>query len=141
MEGLRNVSKYNARKASVNGIVFDSKLEGDYYLMLKEKLENGEIRTFERQPVFLLQDKFKKNGKTFRKIEYKADFKIIHNDGSIEIVDVKGFETPEFRLKRKLFEKRYPYTLTIVKYVKKYGGWITMDEYKKRKRDEKRGPH
>lgn len=133
------MTKYNARRTSVDGVNFDSKLEADYFIMLEEKLRTGQIRAFERQPVFLLQDSFKKNGKTFRKIEYRADFKIIHNDGSIEIVDVKGYETPEFRLKRKLFEKRYPYTLTVVKYVKKYGGWITLDEYKKRKRDEKRG--
>lgn len=133
------MTKYNAHRTSVNGLNFDSKLEADYFIMLEEKRRTGQIRAFERQPVFLLQDSFKKNGKTYRKIEYRADFKIIHNDGTIEIVDVKGYETPEFRLKRKLFEKRYPYTLTIVKYVKKYGGWITLDEYKKRKRDEKRG--
>jgi len=46
-----------------------------------------------------------------REIRYLADFKIVHGDGTIEIEDVKGwggYTTPEFKLKRKLFEFNYP---------------------------------
>jgi hypothetical protein len=132
------MSKYNARQTVIDGVTFDSKAEGEYYIHLKEKQQRGEILAFNLQPVFLLQEGFKKDGKTFRKIEYRADFEILHLDESIEIIDVKGFETADFKIKRKLFEKKYPYKLTLVKYVKKHGGWITVDEWRALKRQEKK---
>ena len=70
--------------------------------------------------------------------EYTADFKILNLDGSIEIIDIKGFTTPLFSIKQKLFEKKYPHKLTLLTHVKKFGGWIEIDEYKKLKRAEKR---
>lgn len=131
------MTKYNARKTVIDGITFDSKAEGEYYTLLKEKLVKKEISDFYPQPVFLLQEAFEKDGKKFRKIEYIADFLIKHNDGATEVVDIKGFETADFKIKRKLFEKKYPYSLKLMKYVKKYGGWIETDEWKRLKRKEK----
>ncbi|WP_108669630.1 DUF1064 domain-containing protein [Peribacillus acanthi] len=128
------MSKYHAKKTIIDGITFDSKTESEYYLHLKEKCERWEIQAFNLQPSFVLQEGFKKDGKWHRPIMYIADFEILHTDGRIEIVDVKGFETADFKIKRKLFEKKYPYTLTLMKYVKKYGGWISVDEWKKLKR-------
>lgn len=132
------MSKFNASKTVIDGIKFDSKAEGQYYLHLKEKQHRGEILAFKLQPRFMLQEAFKKDGKTFRAIEYIADFEIIHPDESIEIVDVKGMITPDFAIKRKLFEKRYPYKLSLMKYVKKFGGWISVDDWKQKKRQEKK---
>ncbi|WP_328588903.1 DUF1064 domain-containing protein [Niallia nealsonii] len=57
---------------------------------MKWLLQENQIKEFELQLRFLLQDKFVKKGKTFREIEYVADFKVFKNDGSIEIVDIKG---------------------------------------------------
>jgi hypothetical protein len=68
---------------------------------------------------------------------YIADFKVYLNDGSIQIIDVKGFETPDFKIKRKLFEAKYPFKLILMKYVKQYGGWVTNDEWQKRKKELK----
>lgn len=65
------------------------------------------IKNLELQPKFLLQESFKKKGKTYRKIEYIADFKYIEN-GQVIVEDVKGMETKEFKIKRKLFEYKYP---------------------------------
>lgn len=127
------MSKYNAVQTVIDGISFDSKAEGEYYVLLKKKQENGEIAAFNLQPRFLLQEAFKKDGQSFRKIEYVADFEILHHDGSIEIVDIKGMILDVFQIKRKLFEKKYPYKLTLLKYVKKYGGFIELNEWKKKK--------
>lgn len=131
------MSKYNNKIVEIDGITFQSKAEAKYYEQLKWLKQNKQIKDFELQPKFLLQESFKKNGKSFRKIEYIADFKVINLDGTIEIIDIKGQMTEAFKIKRKLFERQYLHTLTLLKYVKKYGGWIELDEYHKRKRAEK----
>ena len=92
------LNKYGAKKVLIDGITFDSKAEAKFYTQLKE---NGV--EFELQPRFLLQDSFKKNGKHFRKIEYIADFKLGNR-----IIDIKGMETEVFKIKKKLFEYKYP---------------------------------
>ena len=101
------MNKYRNKKVIVDGKKFDSKKEGDRYKELRLLERTGEISNLELQPRFLLQDKFKKNGKTFRKIEYIADFKYIENSKTI-VEDVKGMQTDVFKLKHKIFEKVYP---------------------------------
>lgn len=130
-------AKYKSRKKEIDGHVFDSKIEARYYQQLKWLQEHEQILFFRLQPRYLLQEPFEKNGRKFRKIEYVADFEIHHLDGSIEVVDVKGFETEAFKIKRKLFEKKYPHKLSLVTYKEEYGGWIELDELKKRKAKKK----
>lgn len=101
------MSKYNNRKVQVDMYVFDSIAESKRYKELALLEKAGKIQNLELQPHFLLQESFKKNGKTNRKIEYIADFKYIEN-GQVIVEDVKGKETEVFKLKRKLFEKKYP---------------------------------
>jgi Protein of unknown function (DUF1064) len=131
-------TKYKSKAVEIDGYVFQSKIEAKYYEHLKWLLEHKEIKSFSLQPRYILLDKFRKNGKTYRKMEYIADFEVHHLDGSIEVVDVKGFETEAFKIKRKLFEHKYPYKLSLVTYVKKYGGWIELDELKKRRKETKK---
>ena len=95
--------KYGNKKVLINGIKFDSKKEANRYYELMLLQKAGIVSSLELQPRFLLQESFKKNGKTYRKIEYIADFKYIEN-GKIIVEDVKGFETDVFKLKNKLFE-------------------------------------
>ena len=97
-------SKYNANRVRVDGILFDSQLEADYYSDLKLQLKTGMIRGFCRQPEFVLQEGFG----DVRPITYRADFIVFHNDGSYDIVDTKGFETQEFKRTRKLFKAKFP---------------------------------
>lgn len=107
--------KYYAKKTTIDGITFDSKMESRRYIVLKDMLERNEIQDLKIQPRFLLQEGFKKNGKTYRKIEYVADFMYI-KDNNIVIEDIKGFETTDFKIKHKLFEYKYPqYELKIIK--------------------------
>lgn len=135
---MRN--KYGNKKVVVDNIKFDSHAEASYYEQLKWLLQAKQIKSFKCQPKFLLQEAFKKNGVTVRKIEYIADFEIHNLDGSIEIVDVKGAPPTEaFNIKRKLFEKKYPYKLSVVTFSKNYGGWIEYDKLKKLKRINNKG--
>ena len=101
------MNKYRNKKVIVDDYIFDSIQESRRYKELKLLLKAGKISNLELQPHFLLQDKFKKNGKIYRKIEYIADFKYTENDKTI-VEDVKGIQTDVFKLKHKIFEKLYP---------------------------------
>ncbi|WP_249308231.1 DUF1064 domain-containing protein [Lederbergia citrea] len=94
-------SKYGNTKVELDGHVFDSIAESKYYQQLKWLQEHVEILFFRMQPRYLLQDAFEKDGKKHRRIDYVADFKVHHKDGSIEVIDVKGFKTDIFRMKEK----------------------------------------
>jgi hypothetical protein len=105
-------SKMRNVKTVVDGITFDSKLEADYYCRLKLLIRTGEVLGFTRQPKFLLTDTLRKNGVTFKKMYYIADFLVDYTDGRTEIVDCKGRLTQLYKNKRKVFEEKYPH-LTI----------------------------
>ena len=107
--------KYRNKKTQIGMYVFDSIAESKRYKELALLEKAGQIKGLKLQPKFLLQEGFKKNGKTYRKIEYIADFMYIEN-GKVIIEDVKGMETDVFKLKRKMFEYKYPgFELRIVK--------------------------
>ena len=119
--------KYHNKKTVIDGIKFDSKLEAERYSQLKMMERAGVIRDLELQPEYELLPSFRKNGKTWRRTVYKADFRyILAEDDRTIIEDVKGsisVITDVFRLKQKLFEYKYPdYTISIVtsKDIKKF---------------------
>ena len=102
------MSKYHSKKTTIDGITFDSKKEAQRYVELKMLEKAGAISQLVLQPRFELQESFKKNGKTYRKIEYVADFMYRDNEQNVTIVeDVKGVKTDVYKLKRKMFEKVY----------------------------------
>lgn len=105
-------SKYNNKKTWVDGICFDSKKEAEYYFELKTMAIVGEIKGFCRQPEFILVE----GNPEERAITYKADFIVFHNDGRVEIVDVKGYESEQWKRTYKQFRLKYPeLELAIVK--------------------------
>jgi hypothetical protein len=118
--GDSEMSKYLAKKTIVNGIKFDSKKESGRYATLLLLEKSGRIKNLKLQPRFVLQESFKKNGTTYRKIEYVADFEYFDvKENKVIVEDVKSNFTEKdkvFRLKRKLFEYKYPdKTISIVK--------------------------
>ena len=109
------MSKYHNKKVQVDMYVFDSIAESRRYKELVLLERAGQIRDLELQPKFLLQEGFKKNGKTYRPIYYVADF-MYWGGNKMIVEDVKGIETDVFKLKHKLFEHKYPdYELKIIK--------------------------
>lgn len=108
--------KYGNEPREVNGHIFASKAEAKRYLQLSLMEKAGMIHNLRLQPEYELIPKFKKGNKTYRKTVYIADFEYEEN-GRIVVEDVKGFATDVYKLKKKLFEYRYP-ELTI-KEVKK----------------------
>ena len=102
--------KYHAQPVTVDGIRFDSKREASRYGELKLLERDGQIRNLEVHPRYVLQDAFTRpNGAKVRAIFYEADFQYVDAaTGSLVVEDTKGAETKVFRLKRKLFWRRYP---------------------------------
>ena len=45
-------------------------------------------------------------------LKYKADFIIFNNDGTTEVIDVKGVRTKEYIAKKKIFEDKYKLKIT-----------------------------
>lgn len=95
-------SKYGSSKVLYEDIKFDSKLECNAYKYFKE----NNITILELQPRYLLQDSFKHNGKSYRKIEYVADFKIELNGEEI-VIDMKGMRTDVYAMKEKMLLYKY----------------------------------
>ncbi|MFE4523976.1 DUF1064 domain-containing protein [Cytobacillus firmus] len=127
------MSKYGNKITVLDGHKFDSLAESKYYEQLKWLRQAKQIKSFKLQPRYLLQEAFKKNGRTIRKIEYVADFEVKHLDGSIEVIDCKGVETEAFKLKRKWFDRLYLYRLSVISYDENLG-FIELDKLKKLKR-------
>lgn len=90
-------NKYNNRKVEVDGIKFDSQKEANYYCELKLRLAAKEIKGFCRQAEFVLAPN----------LRYKADFVVFNNDGTSEIIDVKGMRTQVYKDKKKVFEDKF----------------------------------
>lgn len=105
----RPKSKYNAIKTVIGNLKFDSKKEANYYLTLKAKRINGEIRSIKLQPEFLILRGFTlENGERIKGIKYVADFEVEYADGHKEIVDVKGLRTDVYKMKKKMLLDMYP---------------------------------
>ena len=107
----KKTNKYHNHVVTIGGKRFASKGEAQRYIELRDMKSCGEIIDFEPQPKFELQPRFTKDGVKYREISYLADFRVTYPDGHQTIEDVKGkggYTTPDFVLKRKLFEYRYP---------------------------------
>ena len=100
-------NKYKNKKVVVDNILFDSKKEANYYTKLKILRDAGKIVDLELQKRFVLQQGFKLNGKTYRSITYVADFVYKDDKGQVHIVDTKGYRTEVYKIKKKLFMKKY----------------------------------
>lgn len=141
---MNNRTKFNVNKdkekRTYNGIVFDSILEMKYYRdVLLPLVESGDVVSYELQKPYELQRKFTHDNKTVLPIKYVADFVLTYKDGHEEVIDTKGCPDTVAIIKRKLFWFVYPNTVyKWITWVKKFGGWIEYEEYKRLKREEKK---
>ena len=119
--GFITKTKFNAVKVEYDGRKFDSKLECNIYKVLKERLTPNYKIGF--QPSFVLQEKFEFDGHIIRPITYKADFVIYKDIEAKAVIDAKGMETNEFKIKRKLFIRKYGYDIVILKSMKQANLW------------------
>ena len=108
----QGMSKYNAKRTEVDGIVFASQKEAKRYQELKMLEKAGEISGLRLQPEFALQVPVDTPRQHLRTIgKYRADFEYKECNGRSAmrtvIEDVKGFKTPLYRWKKKHVEAQY----------------------------------
>lgn len=92
------VTKYKAKRTTIDHINFASQKEAAMYLRIKEKEKSGEIL------YFLMQVPFALPGGT----KYVCDFMLVYPDELVRYVDAKGFKTQMYILKKKQVEALYP---------------------------------
>jgi len=134
----------NAKRTVIDGIIFASRMEARRYVELKKLKAAGIVIKIECQPLFLLQPAYRKccgikydaemSPFLFKKgiceccgkkmpvvkaINYRADFRVTYADGHREVEEVKGYSQEVWKLKKKIFEFRYPeITLKVIKRVR-----------------------
>ena len=133
-------TKFGAFKTVVNGFEFDSIMEARFYVYLLHLKKDGTIVKFERQVPFELQpgyrDPFTK--KAVLPIKYIADFVITMKDGPDVVVDVKGSETAEFKIKWKMLGYVYPqYLRMCTQWKARTKSWEDLDDIKAEKKKKK----
>ena len=106
---MRLKHKYNAKPTEVDNIRFDSKLEANYYGVLKLAQKSGELLFFLRQVPLHLPGNTK----------YVCDFLEFWapkngDSGDVVFTDVKGMETATFKLKKKQVEALYPIEIQVI---------------------------
>lgn len=107
-QARQKYSKYRSKKTEYDGRTFDSRKEAQRYAELKMLQKAGEISGLECQkPYELIPTQRDATGKLLeRKTTYIADF-VYTRDGKTVVEDVKGFRTPEYKLKRKMMLYKY----------------------------------
>jgi len=140
------MTKYNAKKVivtedgtifdsltvkqfnlDIRGIQCDSMMEGEYLQHLLRSKKEGLVTEIECHPSYKLHDG----------IVYIADFAVTYTDGTFAVIDVKGVETPAFRMKAKMFRSLYP-DLELRVITKFCGQWMTTKEVRKAKSENKK---
>lgn len=145
MQKKQGRSKYNVdpdlEKRTYDDIVFDSKMEMQYYRdVVLPQMRSGLITHCELQKAYVLQPKFHNGKKTVQPIVYVADFYLEYSDGRpAEVIDTKGCADSVAKMKRKMFWYHYPdQVYRWLTYVKKYGGWTDYDEVARLRRQAKK---
>ena len=102
-------SKYHNRKTKYKNVLYMSKKEAMYArhldLMRKAKNPAERVVSWQEQVPFLIEV----NGHKICK--YLADFVVTFKDDHMEVIDVKGWATPLYKLKKKLVEAQYGITI------------------------------
>ena len=101
---FKTVNKYRAKRTGL----YASKREAEYAAELQSKKRTGELLEFlEQVPVRLPG-----------KIKYVVDFMLIMADGTVRFVEVKGVETPVYKLKLRLLEEARPEIFKLLEVVR-----------------------
>jgi len=93
--------------------VHDSRFEALQCNRILAMKKNKEINTYKTQIIFDLAPG----------INHVVDFLLKHNDGILEVIEAKGHSTYAWRIKRKLFEQKYPHIKYTVVFNTPWKSW------------------
>ena len=91
--------KFGARRTTILGRSYSSKLEAGYSKRLTHYKEKGELLFWLEQVPFRLPGN----------IVYRLDFMEFWSNQDIILTEVKGLETETWKIKHKLFLETYPW--------------------------------
>lgn len=119
------------KSPSGRDILFDSIQEAEYYKILLEKQSRGEIRELEPHPSFVLQPPFVYFGQKVNGLEYTPDFMYYDIQKQRYVaIEVKGFPTPEFEIRLKIWKYQHQDIEILVMVYSKGTGWLPQKEYR-----------
>lgn len=109
-------SKFNNVKVEIDGHIFDSKKESEFYGSLKLKKQAGLIKDFN------MQIKYDIKVNKIHIAYYFLDFLVVNNDDTFEYIDIKGkdkktnkfIKTSVFALKKRLVEAIYNIKISMI---------------------------
>ena len=107
-------NKFQAQKTTYNGVLYDSKIEAAYAArldVLRKAAGKDKVVNVERQKKF----SFDHGGVHICSLI--IDFVVHFADGRVEYHEVKGFETRESSIKRKLAKAFYGLEIKVIKQV------------------------
>lgn len=111
-------NKFGNRKTVIDGIVFDSEIEGVRYRQLKIFELAGEIAELRIHPKYVILDGVRlPSGKKQSQITWSADFEYVDSTDERIVEDVKSPATAKkdsFRVRVKMFQARYGIEVTIL---------------------------
>ena len=107
----------NSKQVYEDGYLFDSQTEYEYYKILKAKREMGSILAFAIKPQYVLIPPFNYMGKQVKGVVYTPDFEYVDSNGKTIVVEIKGYPTPDFELRLKLWKyKNQDKEIQVLKY-------------------------
>lgn len=124
--------RYGVKRVEVDGVVFDSAIEGRRFRILKGEEAVGRISDLRMQVAYPYAENEK------HCFTYKSDFNYIDTaTGSEVIEDVKGMKTDVYKLKKKLIEARYRIVITEWPVTRKEAERLARVAERKKAADEK----
>lgn len=96
-------NKHNAQATILHGVRYHSKFEAEVAQDLIYQKRAGMIRDFENQ--FKVEmEVFTKCGNRSIVLSHKIDFRVHNLDGSYTLLEAKGYETADYKMRRKWIE-------------------------------------
>jgi hypothetical protein len=97
------MTKYKSKRTEYNGRVYASGGESRLAREMDVRQGMGLIKSWTAQEPYVL---YGMNRSVICK--HVVDFRVVYPDDHIEVEDFKGFQTPEWKIKYKLFLDNYP---------------------------------
>jgi hypothetical protein len=95
--------KYGAKKTTFNGHRYDSKWEATVAMMLQAEVDSGEALFVDTQ-FKVVVPVCDPTGRQVFTVSHKVDFRRHNKDDTFTLIEAKGFDTDDWKWRRRLLE-------------------------------------